>query len=130
MTVLDWLIVSVGLYFANIVAQALFANLRYDPKTLLGPRDGFLPEGVGLLRAKRAQANFTEAMIMFTPLALAAHATGQGDGMAALGGAIFAIARALYLAVYLAGTPVVRSLVWAVGLGGTGLVFWAVAPFN
>ncbi|MEO1013848.1 MAG: MAPEG family protein [Pseudomonadota bacterium] len=130
MTVLDWLVIAVCLYFLNICVQAVFGNMRYDPKTLLGPRDDFTPEGVGLLRARRAQANFTEAMIMFAPLALVAGATGSGGGIAAIGGAVFVISRAVYLVVYVAGVAVVRSLAWMVGVLGTAMVFWAVAPFR
>ncbi|MEM6537159.1 MAG: MAPEG family protein [Pseudomonadota bacterium] len=126
MTVISCLLAAVGLYFLNIVAQAVFANIHHDPKTLLGPRDGFESESVGLLRAKRAQANFTEAMVMFVPVALLAHVTGQGEGAAAFGGALFVVSRAFYLAIYLAGTPVVRSLAWAGGLLGTVIIFWVV----
>ncbi|MEM9705849.1 MAG: MAPEG family protein [Pseudomonadota bacterium] len=126
MTVLEWLVLAVFIYFVNIGVQAVFANLRYSPGTLLGSRDDFAPDGIGLMRARRAQANFTEAMVMFAPLALAAHVTGADPGLASLGGAIFAISRAAYLIVYVAGTPVIRSLVWGAGLIGTGMVGWAV----
>ncbi len=129
MTLLDYVVLSVALYFANIVVQAVFGNMRYDPKTLLGPRDDFAPEGLYLMRAKRAQANFTEAMAMFVPLALIAHLTDKSAGLATLGAAVFFWARLAYLIVYVAGAPVVRSLVWTVGVIGVLMVFRAVAPF-
>ncbi|MBI1393187.1 MAG: hypothetical protein GC152_10655 [Alphaproteobacteria bacterium] len=130
MTVFDWLSLSVGLYVVNIFVQAAFANRRYDPKTLLGNRDDFEPDDVHLGRARRAQANLTEAMIIFTPLALGAESMGKGDGLAAIGGAVFFVSRVAYLVIYVAGVPTLRSIVWATGMIGAGLVFWVVAPFN
>ncbi len=39
-----------------------------------------------------------------------------------LGGQIFFFARLLYWPVYLIGIPYLRTLIWAVALGGVGLI--------
>lgn len=129
MNALDYLVLSVALYGANIVVQGVFANLKYDPKTLLGNRDDFAPEGVGLMRAKRAQANFTEAMVLFAPLVLVASATDKLGGLTDLGAAVFFWSRLAYLVSYVAGLGPVRSLVWFGGAVGTGMILWALSPF-
>ena len=126
MTELSYLIGTVAIYLALILAQAVFANLRYDLKTLLGPRDDLTPEGMFLLRARRAQANMTEAMVLFIPLVLVAHLADKTSALTAIGAGLFFWARLVYPVVYIAGVPVIRSLVWAAGLVGTLMIFWAV----
>jgi len=130
MSEIDYLVGCVLIYFANIGAQTVFANMRYDVGALAGPRDGFEPEGKYLMRARRAQANLTEALVMFAPLVLAAVATGRTSGITLLGAAVFFWARLVYPVVYIAGLAYVRTLVWLVGVIGTGMVFWAVAPWG
>ena len=126
MNELHYLVGAVAVYGGIILSQAVFANMRYDPKTLLGTRDDFTPEGKHLLRARRTLANMTEAMVMFAPLILVAHVTGKTSALTAIGAGLFFWARLAYAVVYIAGIPVVRSLIWAVGLVGTLMIFWAV----
>ncbi|MEO1013849.1 MAG: MAPEG family protein [Pseudomonadota bacterium] len=130
MTVFDWLVLSAGLYFANILLQDVFGVMNHDMKALFGTRDGFEPKGVGLKRTQRAQANFTEAMAMFVPLALVAQLSGKAEGLATAGAAVFFWSRLAYLIAYVAGVPVVRSIVWMIGVVGLLMIFWAVAHFR
>lgn len=123
---LDYLIASVAVYFGVIVAQAVFGNMRYDMKTLLGPRDGFTPEGKYLLRARRTLANMTEAMVMFVPLVLVASLTDNTTVLTQMGAAVFFWSRAAYAIVYIMGAPVVRTLFWASGMIGVLMVFWSL----
>lgn len=93
----------------------------------LGNRED-LPVATGLAgRAGRTAANALENLLLFAVLALVAHVTGADLGGAAAarvndGAALFFWARVVYAAVYLAGIPVLRSLVWMVAVAGMAMV--------
>ena len=86
-------------------------------------RDGDPPPLTGVAaRADRAFRNFLETFPFFAAAAVAVTATGSGDTGTALGAQLWFWARVLYVPLYLAGIPYVRSLVWGVALGGMLLV--------
>jgi uncharacterized MAPEG superfamily protein len=91
----------------------------------LGNRDHVRPLTVVGQRAARALANMHEALPVFLALALMNMIVGTAAGMAITGAVIFLIARIVYIAVYMAGVAVVRTLVWAVGWVGLAIM---VAP--
>jgi uncharacterized MAPEG superfamily protein len=76
-------------------------------------------------RAARALGNMQEALPVFLALALMNMIATPGAGLAVTGAWIFLIARTVYVAVYLAGVPVVRTMCWVAALVGLGLM---VAP--
>jgi uncharacterized MAPEG superfamily protein len=69
-------------------------------------------------RAARALANMHEALPVFLALALLNLIVGTAAGMAITGAWVFLIARTLYTVIYIAGIPVLRTLVWAAGWVG------------
>lgn len=79
----------------------------------LGNRDHVRPLTVVGERAARALANMHEALPVFLALALLNMIVGTAASDAITGATIFLIARVLYVGVYLAGVPVVRTLIWA-----------------
>ena len=91
-----------------------------------GNRDD-LPEPSALAgRADRAAKNMLENLVLFTAL-LAAAKLGNGDqDRIVLGARIFFWARVAYFPIYLAGIKHVRTIVWAVGIAGMGLIFSAI----
>jgi uncharacterized MAPEG superfamily protein len=91
----------------------------------LGNRDHMRPLTVVGQRATRALANMHEALPVFLALALLNMIVGTAAGTAITGATIFLIARVLYVAIYMAGIPVVRTLVWAVGWVGLAMM---IAP--
>jgi uncharacterized MAPEG superfamily protein len=91
----------------------------------LGNRDHVRPFTVVGERASRALANMHEALPVFLALALLTMIGGTAAGMAITGATVFLIARVVYVAVYMAGVAVVRTLVWAVGWVGLGMM---IAP--
>jgi uncharacterized MAPEG superfamily protein len=114
-TVLGW---SVVLLLVQIVAQGT-ATYDLGPKYLLGPRDeGLKSKNVVAGRLERALNNLLETYPAFVALALALVVTGKAGGMAATGAWIWLVARALYVAVYAVGIPVVRTLLWLVSIVG------------
>ena len=126
----NYLVGAIVVYIGVIVAQAVVANLRYDPKTLLGARDDFAPSDVHLLRARRTLSNFNEALMIFAPLILIAIVTQRTSQLTEIGAALFFWGRLLYAPCYIAGVPVVRSVFWAVATLGSLLVLWEVLPFK
>ena len=84
----------------------------------VGNRDHMRPLTVMGHRAARALANMHEALPVFLALALLNLITGTAASMAITGATIFLIARAVYVAVYMAGIAVVRTLVWMAGWVG------------
>jgi uncharacterized MAPEG superfamily protein len=67
-----------------------------------------------------------ENMVVFTALALVAVVGGVVDPHVELGARIFFWARIVYIAVYMAGIPYLRTGVWAIGAVGMGMIFLAI----
>ena len=84
----------------------------------LGNRDHVRPFTVVGGRAERALANMHEALPVFLALALLNMIVGTAAGMAVTGATLFLVARVFYVVIYMAGVPVLRTLVWAVGWAG------------
>jgi uncharacterized MAPEG superfamily protein len=107
---------SVLLFIAHVVCQAVLAQGEFGQPFLFGPRDNPRePAGVAVGRATRALANFVENYGAFVAVDLALIATGHTGGWGAV---IWIVARIVYLPLYLAGIPVVRTLCWAVSIVG------------
>jgi uncharacterized MAPEG superfamily protein len=73
-------------------------------------------------RLQRALHNFLETFPLFAVAVLIADATNRHGWMAVWGSQIYFYARVLYLPIYAAGIPVVRTLVWIVASTGIALV--------
>jgi uncharacterized MAPEG superfamily protein len=121
------MILTVLLVLALFVLQTLLPNRFREPAPpgegnrlaeLLGPRDQQRPFTVVGGRAARALANLQEALPVFLALALLNLITGTAAAMAITGGWIFLAARVVYVVLYLAGIPVLRTLAWAGGWVG------------
>ncbi len=95
---------------------------------LLGPRDEAKPVGVVAGRLNRALANFLETFPLFAVAMIACALAGKLGSQTLWGGALYVIARALYVPIYAAGMAVVRTLVWTVSM--VGLVMVIVAFFR
>jgi uncharacterized MAPEG superfamily protein len=96
-----------------------------DPGVLaeaFGNRDHQRPHTVVGRRGLRALANMQEALPVFIALALLNLVVAPGGTLAVTGAWIFLIARVLYLAIYLAGVAVVRTLLWIAGLIGLAIM--------
>jgi uncharacterized MAPEG superfamily protein len=88
----------------------------------LGNRDHVRPLTVVGERDSRALANMHEALPVFLALALLNMIVDTVASTAITGATIFLIARVLYVGIYMAGVPVVRTLIWAVGWVGLGMM--------
>lgn len=66
-------------------------------------------------RVRRTHANLLENLVPFAALVLIAHVSGKADETTAMAATLFFGARVVYTAIYIAGIPTVRTLVFAVG---------------
>ncbi|OCP11081.1 hypothetical protein BC374_14250 [Ensifer sp. LC13] len=114
--VLGW---SVVLLIAHILVQALSLDLSGDftIKYLLGPRDEQrASRSVVSGRLLRSLRNMLETYPAFVALALALAVTGKTGGLGAIGAVTWFLARVVYTALYVAGVPVLRTIVWFVSI--------------
>lgn len=108
-----------------IVLQVLAAIPQVGLAALATARDD-LPPLTGVAgRMERALKNCVVALALFTAAVLVVHLGGKSSAGTVLAAQIFLIARIAYVAVYAAGTPWLRTGIWAVGLLATLYLFIA-----
>ena len=109
-------------------ATAAGSGGERDFKWLMGPRDEPKPVGVVAARLDRALGNFLQTFPLFAAALLACDFAGKFGTSTLYGAALYVIARALFVPIYAAGVPVVRTLVWTVSM--IGIVMVIVAFFQ
>jgi uncharacterized MAPEG superfamily protein len=92
-----------------------------SPRDQEGP-----PVGVVTGRLKRAQKNLFETLPLFAAAILIAHVAGRENTSTLWGAWIYFVARIVYVPLYVAGIPVVRTLVWAASLIGLCMIIYAI----
>ena len=114
---------SVLLVVAQIVLVAQLANRQYGLRWAASARDQpSAPAGMLLGRAQRALSNLMETYPLFVAAALAVTATHRTDAWSLFGAHLYLWSRVAYLGLYLAGVPLLRSLVWNLALAGILIV--------
>ncbi|MBN9346565.1 MAG: MAPEG family protein [Devosia sp.] len=127
MTTELWLLfLSLPLYGLYLGAQSLIFRWKHGVLYAASARDEELPEGELLGRAERALKNFQETWLVYVVLILIAHLAMPGDTLIFWGAVVWGVARIAYLPLYLAGTFMVRSIVWNVSLIGLAMMVWGV----
>ncbi len=114
-----WVLVwSVVLLLVQIVLQASVLG-DLTPAYLFSPRDEERKTNSVLAgRLFRALKNLLETYPAFIALVLALVVTNKTGGIAATGAWLWLIARVVYVLIYAAGIPVIRTLVWAASIIG------------
>ena len=113
------------LLFVHIFVATRFKTQQYGRKWNVSARDEALPEANAMTgRTMRAQANFQETFPIAIVALIGVVVAGRTSSITALGGWIWLGARIVYLPLYIAGTPVVRTFVWTVSMIGLGMVLW------
>ena len=93
----------------------------------MGARDGEAPPPRPLTaRVQRAQANLFETLPLFAAAVLIAHVSGRHSSQTVLGCELYLAARVLYLPLYAAGVPVLRTLVFGVSVWGLIMLLKAI----
>jgi uncharacterized MAPEG superfamily protein len=113
------------LLFIHIFVAVRFKTAQYGRKWNTSARDEALPPANAVTgRLIRAQANFQETFPIAIVALLGVVIAGRTGPTTALGGWIWLGARLIYLPLYWIGVPIVRTLVWTVGMVGLGMVLW------
>lgn len=123
------LAVSVILLLVHIVLQAFIATCELGLRWDVGARDGGeVPKSVFAGRAARASANFRETYPAFLALMLLSEFQPANVMITVAGGALWLVARVLYIPLYLFGVRYIRSIVWLISIVGLGVMlaaaFW------
>lgn len=123
---LRMLLYSVILGFVQLFLVAFMSSQQRGMAWNMSPRDKTVPElaGVGG-RLERAFKNFKETFSFFVAVILIVQITTTGNSSSALGAQMYFWARVLYVPVYAAGIPMLRSLIWLVSIIGIFMVLSA-----
>jgi uncharacterized MAPEG superfamily protein len=91
----------------------------------MGARDEAVPPPSPLVgRMERAQANFFETFPIVAAAILMIEATHRSSALTMLGAMLWLGARVIYLPLYAAGIPVVRSVAFMVSMVGIVMLLW------
>ena len=113
------LTLSVVLGIFQIVAASHAASLQRGYRWTASPRDAQVEPLRGVAgRLDRALRNFVETFALFAAVVLVAHATGTHDALTEWGARLYFWGRVVYVLLYAAGAPLIRSLVWNVATIG------------
>ena len=113
------------LLFVHIFTATRFKTAQYGRKWNVGARDEALPAAdVMSGRTMRAQANFQETFPIAIVALVGVVLADRTSQWTAIGGWIWLGARVIYLPLYAAGIPVVRTVVWTVSMIGLAIVLW------
>jgi uncharacterized MAPEG superfamily protein len=120
----------VAALFITWASLLLAATLRSRSWTLAGAKLAFgnreaMPEPSPIAgRADRAAKNNVETLVLFVAAFVAARLSGAPPERLLLGSHLFVWGRFVYVAVYLAGIPYLRTAVYAVSMTG---MFWVAS---
>ena len=113
------------LLFIHIFVATRVKTAQYGRKWNVSARDQSLPEPSPVTgRLMRAQTNFQETFPIAIVALLGVVIAERTSQWTSVGGWIWLGARAVYLPLYWAGIPVVRTLVWIIALIGLAMVMW------
>lgn len=88
-----------------------------------GPRDSAGPPQRKITgRLFRAQANLFETLPIFVAAILIVHVAGRENVLSLYGAWIYLVARVVYVPLYAAGIPFLRSVAWVASVVGILLV--------
>ena len=113
------------LLFVHIFTATRFKTAQYGRKWNVGARDEELsPPSPITGRVMRAQANFEETFPIAIVALLGVVLANRTSPSTALGGWIWLGARIVYLPLYAAGIPVIRTTVFVISMVGLVMVLW------
>ena len=117
---------AVVLGLAQLVIATTLATKDQGLAYNTSARDAAAPSVSPLsARMLRAFANFKETFVFFAVAVLVVTALAKANATSALGAQIYFWARVVYVPVYAAGVPVMRTLIWAASIAGLVMVLLA-----
>ncbi|MET0239730.1 MAG: MAPEG family protein [Sphingobium sp.] len=122
MTVLAW---GCILALVHIFAAAQMKTKQYGTKWNAGPRDGELPPPAPIVgRLMRAQANYFETFPVMVAAVLIVTVAGLSTPTTQIGALLWLAARVIYLPLYVAGIPFIRSFAFLASVAGLLMTLW------
>jgi uncharacterized MAPEG superfamily protein len=123
---LTMLVAGCGLCLVQIILASHAASLQRGYRWTAGSRDAVLPPLTGVAgRLERALRNLLETFPVFVAAVLLVHMLGHEGALSAWGAGLYFSARVVYLLLYAAGVPLIRSLAWNVAFAGIFLLLVA-----
>ena len=125
-TEIQMLLWSLVLGLVQLVVATTLATRDQGLPYNLSPRD-LPPPSVSTLSARllRAFGNFRETFVFFAAAVIVLTLLGRGTSVSALGAQLYFWARLVYVPVYAAGIPGLRTGIWAVSVAGIVMVLTA-----
>lgn len=125
LTLLAWTLV---LAIVQILLPAMLRNRETGLDYNASARDAASPAPVGKItgRLQRAQRNLFETLPLFAAAVLIAHVAGRNGELTFWGASLYLAARVVYVPLYAAGIPFVRSLAWMVSMAGLVMILVAI----
>ena len=123
---LDLLAWAVVLGLVHAVATGQFTSVQHGLRYGVSPRDEQKPlTGIGA-RVQRAFANYMQTFPFFAAAVLMAHEAGRHSWLTITGAQLYFWARLVYVPLYAAGIPIVRTLAFVVAVVGIVLILVAL----
>ncbi len=130
MTPLLWIVVKMAVVaFVALLLASLLRARGWTPAGMalaMGNRENMPAPSALDGRADRTARNTLEGFVLFTAIALVAHAAGKVTPQVLLGAEIFFWARLAYIPIYVAGLAYVRTLVWGVSVVGLAMMVYGL----
>jgi len=124
LTLLAWTLV---LALVQILLPSTLRTQETGAQYNMSARDGAAPPPRPVTaRLQRAQANLFETLPLFAAAVLIAHVSNSEGALTLWGSWLYLLARIVYVPLYAAGIPVLRTLVWMVSVAGLVLILFAV----
>ena len=117
---------AIALTWLMVWTAGMLKGSVWTPKALwraVGNRDAMPEPTPFAARADRAAKNMLENIVLFIGLVAVVHLGGRHNDRADLAAHIWFWSRLAYWLVYLAGIPVLRTVIWWISIGALGLLF-------
>ena len=122
LTVLAW---GCVLALAHIFIAVRFKTRQYGTQWNMGARDEALPPPEPIVgRLARAQANYFETFPIVAAAILIVELADRTSALTAIGAILWLTMRVIYLPLYAAGIPKVRTVVFLISVVGIALILW------
>ena len=122
LTILAW---GCILALVHVFAAGRARTNQYGTKWNVGARDETMPAPAPLVgRLERAQSNYFETFPIVAAAILIDAVAGLFSQWTAIGAMLWLAARIIYLPLYAAGIPVVRTLTFLASIVGLLMLLW------
>ena len=123
---LAMLAASCVLCLVQIIVSSHAASLQRGYRWTASSRDAEVPPLTGVAgRLERALRNFLETFPVFVAAVFLVHVLGRESALSEWGAGLYFLARLIFLLLYAAGVPLLRSLVGNVAFVGIVLLLLA-----